>query len=285
MSGRRYFRVFSEHNFHGGHIWLKSFFHWKHYLYRIYFNKIKISVTPFFFFQLLLFNLWVVVPWKAHSLNFKHCSCFSFVINILVPLKKHCVMASVALGTETVKSYLEGTVSTDRHGMKRNPIKLHSFHFMSTLLLATRKIIQKHSNKLSAQIKLNSRKLICHVILSLFQTTQYLLLHFLWISSYIYFIWTPWCELSAQRLAKRCTSCCVSIPFGFIILWHTHKKCLLSATWTKTFLPNLFTASEILFDSFCQRSKWYLQRSCTSILPKAYHASLWNPGSAGPHPG
>lgn len=170
MSGRRYFRVFSEHNFHGGHIWLKSFFHWKHYLYRIYFNKIKISVTPFFF-QLLLFNLWVVVPWKAHSLNFKHCSCFSFVINILVPLKKHCVMASVALGTETVKSYLEDTVSTDRHGMKRNPIILHSFHFMSTLLLATRKIIQKHSNKLSAQIKLNSRKLICHVILSLFQTT------------------------------------------------------------------------------------------------------------------
>lgn len=26
---------------------------------------------------------------------------------------------------------------------------------------------------------------------------------------------------------------------------HIHKKCLLSATWTKKFLPNLFTASEI----------------------------------------
>lgn len=63
-------------------------------------------------------------------------------------------MASVTLGTETVKSYLKGTTSTNRNGMKRKQIKPHSLHFMRTLLLTTRKIIQKHSNKLSAQIKL-----------------------------------------------------------------------------------------------------------------------------------
>lgn len=164
MSGSRYFRAYSEilreeHIFPGGHSWLKSFLHWKHYPNSIYFNKIKISVAAFFC-SLLLSNLWVLVPWKAHSLNFQHCSCFSFVINILVPLKKHCVMASVTLGTESVKSYLEGAVSTDRNGMKRKQIKLHSFHFMRKLLLTTRKITQKYCNKLSAQIELNSRKLM-----------------------------------------------------------------------------------------------------------------------------
>lgn len=66
---------------------------------------------------------------------------------------------------------------------------------------------------------------------------------------------------------------------------HTHTKlhCLLSAWWSKRFLPNLFAGSEILLDGFCQTSRLHLQRSRTSILPKASYAALWNPASAERH--
>lgn len=194
-------------------------------------------------------------------------------------------MVSVALGTETVKSYLEGTVSTDRHGMKRNRIKLHSFHFTRILLLMTRKIIQKHSNKLSSQIKLNSRKLMlpCNFI---FVPNNSVLTFTLSLNLIIYLFYMNslmW-ALNPETCKNMYTLLCLRLIWIYYSMTHP-QKCLLSATWSKRFLPNLFTASEIPFDHFCQRSKLYLQRSCTSILPKACRASLWNHGSAGPHPG
>lgn len=42
---------------------------------------------------------------------------------------------------------------------------------------------------------------------------------------------------------------------------HTKFHCLLSTWWPRRFLPDFFTGSEILFDSFCQRSNLHLQRS------------------------
>lgn len=103
----------------------------------------------------------------------------------------------------------------------------------------------------------------------MFQTIQYLHLYFLSIYSYTYFIWTPWHELSTQRVMKD-IHLAVFISHLDLLFCDTRTKVhyLLLAWWLKRFLPNCFTVSKPLFDSFCQRSKLYLQRPRTSILPK-----------------